>query len=196
MDIVKFTGELRSDVGKKNSKTLRREGSVPAVIYGYKGENVHFSCKPIDVRGLIYTAQFKLAEIDVDGKSYKCILKDADFHPVSDELVHMDFLMLTDGHPIKYNVPVRPVGESPGVKIGGKLQQKLRTVRVKTTPDKMIDHLTVDISSLELGASVRVKDISAPEGFEIMNPMNNPVASVEVPRALRSAAAKAEAEAK
>lgn len=193
METIVISGELRAATGTKSAKQSRAEGTVPCVIYG-GGDNISCTISPKSVRDLIYTPDFKLAEVTVDGTAYRCILKDAQFHPVTDNLVHLDFLKLIDGHPVKVEVPVRCVGASPGVKVGGKLQQKLRRIKIKTVPEKIVDHLTVDISSLELGQSVRVRDIAAPEGIQIMNPMANPVASVEIPRALRSAAAKAEAE--
>lgn len=193
METIAISGELRAATGTKNAKQNRAAGAVPCVIYG-GGDNISFTIDPKSVRDLIYTADFKLAEVTVDGGKHNCILKDAQFHPVTDNLVHLDFLKLVDGHPIKVEVPVRCVGASPGVKTGGKLQLKLRRIKIKTTPENIVDHLTVDISSLELGNSVRVRDINVPEGVEIMNPMANPVASVEIPRALRSAASKAEGE--
>lgn len=191
MDTVVINGVPREGLGKKTARAARKEGQVPCVIYG-GGDNVSFTVKPLSVRDLVYTADFKLAEINVDGTSHRCILKDIQFHPVTDNIVHIDFLKLVEGQPIKLEVPVRCEGVSPGVKLGGKLQQNLRKIKIKTTPDKIVDHLTVDISSLELGQAVRVRDINVPEGIEVMNPMANPVAAVEIPRALRSAASKAE----
>ncbi|MGK0390934.1 MAG: large subunit ribosomal protein L25 [Maribacter sp.] len=186
METIAISGELRAATGTKYAKQNRAAGAVPCVIYG-GGENVSFTINPKSVRDLIYTSDFKLAEVTIDGTAHRCILKDAEFHPVTDKLLHMDFLKLVDGHPVKVEVPVRCVGVSPGVKIGGKLQQKLRRLSIKALPEKMVDHLVVDISLLELGDSVRVSDVQIPEGIQIMNPMANPVASVEVPRALRSA---------
>ncbi len=186
METIKITGEARTAGGSTSATNIRKEGKIPCVVYG-GGESTLFSLNPLDVRSLVYTPDFKLAEITVDGKTTTCILKDIQMHPVTDSIMHIDFLKLVDGHPVKLDVPVRCVGVSPGVKVGGKLQQKLRKIRIKTVPEKIVDHLTVDISALELGDSVRVRDIDLPEGIEIMNPMANPVASVEIPRALRSA---------
>ncbi len=193
MKTIKINGNLRQDLGKKANATLRKEGLVPGIIYG-GSDNVTFSVKPRDLRDLIYTPDFNVVELDIDGTTNRCILKDIQFHPVTENIVHIDFLRLVEGHSIKLDIPVKCVGVSPGVKLGGKLQQKMRTVKVKTLPENMVDQLTVDISSLELGDSVRVKDIQANENIEIMNPMANPVATVEVPRALRSATSKAEKE--
>ncbi len=186
MEIIKLEGQKRESAGTTGANKIRKSGQIPCVIYG-GGDNVFCSLKPKDVKSLIYTADFKLAEVEVDGATHKCILKDLQVHPVTDNIMHIDFLRLVDGHPVKLEVPVKCVGASPGVKVGGKLLQKMRKIKIKTVPEKMVDQLTVDISSLELGDSVRVRDVEIPEGIEIMNPMANPIASVEIPRALRSA---------
>ena len=186
MNSVAFTATERSDKGKTSSKAVRKEGKIPCILYG-GGVNVSFSTTHKDIKNLIYTPDFKLAEITIDGAVHKCILKDVQFHPVTETVLHADFLKLEDGRPVQLEVPVRFKGVSPGVKTGGKLQQTLRRVKIKTTPDKMVDELLVDISELELGMSARVRDLEVPEGIEVMNSMGIPVVSVEVPRALRSA---------
>ncbi len=187
MQSVQVSGEVRENLGKKHSKATRREGSVPAVLYG-AGDPVHFTIKPLSVRSLIYSPEFKLAELSIGGKTYKAIVKDYQFHPVTDNLRHIDFLALKDDHPVKVQVPVTFEGTSPGVRSGGKLQVAVRRVKIKTTPANLVDKLVLDISELELGSAIRVRDIKEIEGVEIMNPPGQPIASVEVPRALRSAA--------
>ncbi len=187
MQSVKVSGEIRENLGKKSSKATRREGLVPAVLYG-AGDPIHFTIKPLDVRSLIYSPEFKLAELAVDGKTVKAIVKDYQFHPVTDELRHIDFLALVPGHPIKVQVPVAFEGDSPGVRVGGKLLVSVRRVKIKTTPENLVDKVILDISGLELGSAIRVRDIAPMEGVEIMNPAGTPIATVEVPRALRSAA--------
>lgn len=193
MEIVAIKGQVRSDVGKKSSKAVRKEGLVPCVLYGTK-EVIHFTIDPKSVKDLIYTPDFKLAEIDIDGTVYKTILKDKQFHPVSDAIVHLDFLALVEGQKVNIEVPVRFKGVSPGIKLGGKLQQNLRRVKIKSTPEQMVGDLTLDISKLKLGDAIRVRDIAAIDGVEIMSPAGTPVASVEIPRALKSADAAAEGE--
>jgi len=186
MQSVKVSGEVRENLGKKSSKITRREGLVPGVLYG-AGDPVHFTIKALDVRSLVYTPEFKLAELSVGGKSYKAIVKDYQFHPVTDQLRHIDFLALQPNHLLKVQVPVVFEGDSPGVRGGGKLQVAVRRVKIKTTPENLVDKLVLDISELELGSAIRVRDIDPIEGVEIMNPGGQPIASVEVPRALRSA---------
>ncbi|PPK88807.1 LSU ribosomal protein L25P [Neolewinella xylanilytica] len=187
MEVVQVSGEVRDNLGKRASKDVRRHGLVPAVVYGI-GDPVHFTVKALDLRSLIYTPEFKLADLNVGGESYRVIVKDYQFHPVTDELRHIDFLALEEGRSIKVQVPVTFTGTSPGVRGGGKLQVSVRRIKIKTTPEHLVDHVTLDISELELGQSIRVRDIAPMEGVEIQNPGGQPVATVEVPRALRSAA--------
>ena len=184
---VSVNGTKREAVGKKATKAARKAGLVPCVLYSKAKENVHFTVKPHDVRPLIYTGEFKLAEINVDGTTHKCILKKVDFHPVSDDIRHIDFIELQDGHPVKVEVPLRFEGTSPGVRNGGKFMQSVRKIKIKTTPELLVDEVVADISELMLGHSIRVRDIEAIEGVEIMNPGALPVASVVVPRSLKGA---------
>ncbi|MCB0639157.1 MAG: 50S ribosomal protein L25 [Lewinella sp.] len=195
MNVVAFKGEVRTDLGKKATKAVRSEGKIPAVLYGGE-ETIHFTTTHKDVKPIVFTPDFKIAEVDVDGKTYRCIVKDIQWHPVSDEIQHIDFLRLIDGHPIKLEVPVHFVGSAPGVRAGGKLQQTVRRVKIKTTPENMVDELKLDVSKLEMGQSIRVRDITAIEGVEILAQPGTPVALVEIPRALRSAATAAAKEAR
>jgi len=194
MQSVAITGAPRTTLGKKGTRTIRREGMIPAVLYG--GDDViHFSTTANDVKDLIYTPDLKLAKIEIEGKTYNAIVKDVQFHPVTDDIIHLDFLRLVDGVSVRAEVPVRVKGQSPGVKSGGKLIKLVRRVKIKTTPENLIDEVRVDISTLKLGTVRRVRDIDLPEGVEIMNSPGIPVVSVQVPRMLRSATAAAEKEA-
>jgi len=188
METIKVSGQVREQLGKKSAKATRRDGLVPAVLYGAGDETIHFTVNALALRDLIYTPAFKLAEVEVNGQSYRSIVKDYQFHPVTDELRHIDFLALEDGRTIKVQVPVTFSGTSPGVRGGGKLQVSVRRIKIKTTPEHLVDHLNLDITGLELGQSIRIRDIDPIEGVEIQNPGGQPVATVEVPRALRSAA--------
>ncbi len=188
MEIVNIKAEVRSDVGSKTARALRREGRIPCVAYG--GDQVfYFSVHPADVKELIFTPNFKLASIELDGAEHKCIVKDLQAHPVTDEIIHIDFLRLVEGHPLKVNVPVAFKGASPGVKAGGKLVQTMRTVKIKTDPANLVDKLYVSVAGLGLGQSVRVRDIEPNDNVEILSAPATPVAQVTIPRALKSAAA-------
>jgi large subunit ribosomal protein L25 len=188
MVTLEINATSRHGFGKKGSKTDRKSGNVPAVMYG--GEEVlHFTVTKVGVKHLIYTPDFKVAEIVLDGKKYSAILKSAQFHPVSEELLHIDFLRLIPKTPIKVEVPLRFKGTSPGVKLGGKLIQQLRKIKIKTTPESLVDELKADISKLDLGQALRVREVIVPAGVEIMNNGATPVALIEIPRALKAAAA-------
>lgn len=189
MEIVNVEAQARESFGKKHTKKVRKEGLVPAIIYG-GDNNTAISVTPQSVKSLVYTPDFKLAEISVSGEAHKCILKDIVFHPITDEIVHIDFLRVIPGTPIKVEIPIDFKGKSPGVKEGGKLIPQMRKVKVKTDPDSLVDKVFVDISNLELGGSVRVRDIEFPAGVEVLTTTATPVAIVEVPRALKSAAAE------
>ena len=194
MKVVALTAERRTEIGKKATKKDRSNELIPCVMYGGE-EPIHFTTNFNDIKSLLYTGDFKIAEVTIDGTTYRSIVKDWQAHPLTDEVLHIDFLRLIDGRPIKVEVPIRFTGSSPGVKVGGKLQQSVRRVKIKTTPDKLIDEVTLDISSLELGQSIRIRDIEAIDGIEIMQSPGIPVAVIEIPRALRAAeAAKAKDE--
>ncbi len=192
MKVVSITAEERTEFGKKATKEIRTAGKIPAVVYSVNGVT-HFSTTPKAVKPLVYTPEFKVAEIEIAGATKKALIKAIDFHPVTDEILHMDFIEMVEGQPIRASIPVKFKGVSPGVKAGGKLISNLRTVKVKATPDTLVDELYVDISSLQLAEAVRVRDIEVPEGLSIEVDGATPIAVVEVPRALKSAAAKAEA---
>ncbi len=193
MQYVQIEAQNRTSHGKTAVKALRASNRIPAVIYSKNGSNA-ISTTAADVKSLVYTPEFKLAEISCDGKTYKAILKDITFNPVTEEIQHIDFLELIDGHAIKIELPVKFKGVSPGVKAGGKLIQSLRKVKVKATPEKMVDELHLSISGLELGQSARVRDINFPEGVECLVSPSIPVATIDIPRALKSAATAAKKE--
>ncbi len=192
MEVLQFNAEKR-DLSTKSAK-LRKEGKIPAVIYG-PDVLEHFTVTHKDVKKLIFTPDFKIGEVNVGGSAHKCIVKDIQWHPVTDEIRHIDFLALKEGTKVNIEIPVRFKGVSPGVKAGGSLMQTMRRVKVKLDPKHIVDELYIDISTLELGDAVRVKDIEMPENLELMVSEAIPVATVEVPRALRSAEAAADGDA-
>lgn len=195
MQTVAISGTSRTDLGKKATKAVRKEGNIPCVMYG-GGEVVHFATTLNQVRQLIYTPEFKTADVTVGDQTAKCIVKEVQYHPVTDDILHIDFLRLIDGHPVKVELPVTFFGNSPGLKVGGKLQQNLRRVKIKTTPEHLVSELKLDISGLDLGQSIRIRDLEVNENIEIMVAPGTPVATVEIPRALRAAAAAAAKEEK
>lgn len=196
MITVEIQGNERPEVGKRTSNSERKNGLIPAVMYGGKDVK-HFNVTTAAVKHIVYTPDFKIAEISLGGEKVRAILKQVQFHPVTEQILHIDFLRLLDKTPIKVEVPLRFKGTSPGVKVGGKLIQQVRKIKIKTTPESLVDELNADISSLDLGQSLRVRDIIVPQGIEIINNPAIPVALIEIPRALKAAAAaEAKAEAK
>ena len=193
MKTIAIEGTLRTEIGKKSTKALRNNGLVPCVVYG-GAQNVHFSATTQAFRDLIYTNEFRIASVNVDGKSVNAIIKDVQFHPITDKIMHIDFLELVENKKLITQIPITLVGAPKGVKVGGVLMQKIRKVKVKTTPSNLSSSINVDVAHLDLGKSIRIRDIKVSEEIEIMNAGGIPIASVEVPRALRSSTSK-EAEA-
>jgi large subunit ribosomal protein L25 len=185
MKSIAISGSPRENVGKRDAKELRYEGKVPAVLYGGK-EQIHFAIDAPSLKDLVYTAEVNFAEINVDGKKIKAILQDIQFHPLTEKIVHIDFLQLFDDKQVTMDIPVKLTGTSPGVKEGGKLVQKLRKLRVKSFPKDMPQYVEVSLESLTVGKSVRVRDLSA-KGYTITNVKEDTVVSVIMSRALKQA---------
>ena len=186
MNTFQLSGVARTDTGKKATKLDRANGRIPCVAYG-RGGTEHFTVAPADVRKLVFTPSFNIVELNVNGSDMRAILKDVQYHPTTDAIEHIDFLRLEDDYAVKAEIPLRTKGVSPGVKGGGRLVQSVRTIKVKVKPEQLVDELFVDISGLQLGDAVRVRDIDVPEGIKVMTNSAVPVALVEIPRALRSA---------
>ena len=194
MKSVKIEGVKREGLGKKITRQLRSEGLVPAVIYG-GNETIHFSAPVLAFRTLVYTPEFQLAEIVVDGVSHRCIMKDLQFDVVTDALNHVDFLELNDDRKVIATLPLKFVGVSKGVKDGGRLEIKIKSLHVRAYPKFLREHIEVPIDNLELHGNIRVQDVVA-ENMEILNTPRIPIASVVTTRALRTeeaASAKAPA---
>lgn len=189
MKTVTIDGQLRTEFGKKATNQIRSQELVPAVIYGGAAE-VNFAASAKSFKPLIYTAEFQLAEVNVNGKTYKCILKDLQFDKVTDALIHVDLLELVEDKKVVATLPLKYIGNSIGVKDGGKLEIKIKSVKVKTLPKFLKENITVDISTLALNGNLRVEDIVA-ENMEIMNSPRIPIASVVMTRQLKQEEAAA-----
>lgn len=180
-----MSGEKREDLGKRATKALRNEKKIPCVMYG--GEEVlHFSTVFHEVRDLVFTPDFKVADVHIDGETYRAIVKQVQWHPVTDEILHIDFLRLIEGVPVKISIPIHFEGTSPGVRNGGTLLQKLRRATVKTRPENLVTEIVLDISGLKMSDSLRVRDIELGDDVEILNDPGVPVATVASPRSLRT----------
>jgi large subunit ribosomal protein L25 len=185
MESVVINASQRSAQGKSASAQQRRDGMVPCILYS-QGENVTFNASPTELKSLLYTPDFKIAEIKLNGTTHRCILKAIQNHPLTDKVIHLDFLKLVKGTPVKVEVPLKLKGIAAGVKSGGKMVQRMRTVMIKADSENIISEVSLDVTALELGQTLRIKDIIAIKGVEILNPGSTPVVGVEVPRALKT----------
>ncbi|MBV9963424.1 MAG: 50S ribosomal protein L25 [Parafilimonas sp.] len=183
MKTITIEGQLRTELGKKATRQLRSQELVPGVIYG-GAQEVNFSAPAKAFKNLVYTPQFQLAEVKVDGKSYTCILKDLQFDKVSDHLIHVDLLELVEDKKVIADLPLKFNGVAAGVKEGGKLVTKMKTLKVKTLPKYLKENIEVDINDLKLNENIRVEDVKA-DNMEIMNSPRIPIASVVLTRQLK-----------
>ena len=185
MKSIAISGSPRENVGKRDAKELRYQGLVPAVLYGGKTQT-HFAVSAADLKPVIYTPVVHFIDITVAGAKSTAIIQDIQFHPLTEQILHVDFLELDEKKPIAIEIPIRLTGTSPGVKMGGKLVQKLRKLRIKALPKDHVDNIDVSIESLEVGKSVRVGDLQF-DKLTITNAKEDTIVSVTTSRALRQA---------
>lgn len=190
MKTITIQGQLRTEAGKKAARQLRSQENVPAVIYG-GAQEINFYASAKEFKPLVYTSEFQVAEVKIDGKSYRAILKDLQFDKVTDALLHVDLLELVDSKKVIATLPLKFVGTSAGVKAGGKLITKIKSLKVKAFPKDLRENIEVDITPLELNGNIRVQDVVAPN-MEIMNSPRIPVASVVMTRQLKQDEAAAD----
>lgn len=181
MKTVSISGSLRENVGKKDAKEKRKQGLIPCVIYGGK-EQVHFYTDELNFRDLVYTPESCLVKVEINGKSYDAMLQDAQFHPVSDKILHADFLETFPDKPIKIDVPVKLEGSAPGLITGGKLHLLFRKIRVKALPQDLPDNIVIDISKLEIGDSVKVGSLQY-KNLEFLNHPSSVIVMIKTTRA-------------
>lgn len=191
MKTLELKGELREVEGKKGASALRREKMVPCVIYG--GETpVHFSVEVSELKPLVYTPNAYFVNINLQDKTYKSAMREIQTHPVTDALLHIDFVQVFDDKPVKMELPVRVVGNSAGVRAGGKLSVNVRKLKVEALPGKMPDDISLDITNLNIGDKLRISDLNV-EGVTFLDASNVVVATVRMTRSAKSAAAAEEA---
>jgi len=192
MKTFELKGEIRDDFGKKAARAYRSEALIPCVAYGgHDEENLNFVVKNSDVRNLVYTPEVFLVDLDLGKKKFQAIVKDVQFHPVKDTILHIDFLHVFEKTPVVIEIPVRLEGLAEGVRAGGKLSLDARKLKVKAVPAKLPEVLVVNVEKLELGKSIQVSDLKF-DDLEILNAKNAVVCRVQLTRAARGAAAKAE----
>ena len=185
MQVFELQGELRTDLGKKATNLLRAEGKVPCVIYGGE-QNIHFSVVEKDLQKLLYTPIVYTIKLVINGTEYNAVMREIQFHPVSDRVLHIDFYQIYEDKPVVMEVPVKLHGFSVGVQAGGKLSLVVRKLKVKAIPANLPGEIDIDVTNLGLGKSIKVKDLSF-ENFEITNAKEVVVAQVKLTRAARAA---------
>ncbi len=189
MQTIEIKGTVRTELGKKSTKALRAEGSVPCVIYGGE-QNIHFTAPEAEFRKIIYTPNVYIINVNVDGTVYPTILQDTQFHPVKEQILHADFLAVKEDKPVVIEIPVKLEGFAEGVKAGGKLQLEKRKLKVKALAKDLPDELTINIDSLGLGKTMQVGQLSY-DNLELLNAKNAVVVAVRLTRAARAAAQQA-----
>jgi large subunit ribosomal protein L25 len=190
MKTITIEGQLRTEHGKQATRQLRSEDNVPGVIYG-GAQEVNFYAPASAFKTLVYTPEFQLTEVKVDGKSYTCIMKDLQFDKVTDQLLHIDLLELVEDKKVIATLPLKLTGVPVGVKGGGKLLTKMKSLKVKTFPKYLKENIEVDITALELNGNIRVQDVVS-ENYEILNSPRIPIASVVLTRQLKQEEATAD----
>ncbi len=180
MKTVALTGELRPSLGTKDAKSLRNEGKVPCVLYG-GGEQVHFFVYSPDFNALVYTPNTYKVQLTIEGKQYLAVLQDMQFHPVNESILHADFLAVDENKSVVVSIPIKVTGNSPGVRAGGKLIQKIMRLKVRGKINMIPDSVEVSISEMEIGHSVKVKDLDV-KGIDVLDAKENAVVSVKITR--------------
>lgn len=180
MKTVSLSGSLRTNVGKSDAASLRNKGQVPCVIYGGK-EQTHFYADERAFKNIIYTPDTNLVNIDLGDKKFTAVVQEAQFHKINDKLIHVDFLEVVEGKPVTVWIPVKTVGQSEGVKEGGKLNVKMRKVKVRGLVNKLPERIELNIEKLGIGKSISVGDINI-DGLTLLHPKNISVVSVQVTR--------------
>ncbi|MBN2520315.1 MAG: 50S ribosomal protein L25/general stress protein Ctc [Bacteroidales bacterium] len=183
MESIEIKGTIRKNIGKKYTKKLRIEEQVPCVLYGGK-ENIHFHAHKNAFKEIVYTPNAYLIDLNIDGKKYDAIMQDIQFHPVTDEILHLDFYEVSEGKKVIIRIPIKVTGDSEGVKQGGKLIIKRRRLRVKALPKDIPGFLEIDISDLGLGQTKKINELSY-DKLELIGPPNAVVCGVHVTRAAK-----------
>lgn len=198
MKQIAINGTVRTELGKKATKEIRKSGNVPCVIYGEKKDEngnplaIHFSVSEKEINKLIYTPHIYLVDINIDGVDYKAVLKEVQFHPVKDNVLHVDFYEVHAEKPIVMGVPVQAQGLAAGVRAGGRLMMMVRKLNVRAMYDQIPEKLFVDVTALQLGKTVKAGDLQF-EGLEMVTPKEVIVCAVKMTRAAMGAAAAAAA---
>jgi large subunit ribosomal protein L25 len=186
MKQVSLSGALRTHVGKTEAKAIRKQNMVPAVMYGGKEQKI-LTVPYVDLQKILYSPDVYQVNLTIDGVTYPTVIREVQFHPVTDRILHVDFLELLPGKEVVIEIPVKFVGTSPGVLAGGKLVKSLRKIKVKATAENFPEYVTVDISGLNIGNTLKIKDIQLPNAKLVDTP-ERAVAAVVATRSSQQAA--------
>ena len=194
MKEINVTGQKRTDLGKKASKLARKEGLIPCNIYGEKKDEngapvaMSFVCPMSELRKVVYTPHIYVVNLNIDGVEHKAVMRELQFHPVTDALLHVDFYEITEEKPVVVGIPVKLNGLAQGVRDGGRINLSIRKINVKAPYKAIPETLDIDVTNLQLGKSIKVGQLQF-EGLELVTPAEVIVCSVKATRASRSAAA-------
>lgn len=176
MKTLEISAVKRTESGKKKARRLREEGNVPCVIYG-GGENIHFYTLEKNFKNLVYTHHVHLVKFDIEGAIHQAIIKEIQFHPVTDQILHIDFIEIFDDKPAVIDIPIDIIGNSIGIRNGGKLRQRRRTIKVKGLVQDLPDVLEIDITNLNIGDSFKVRDLQF-DKMELLDPKQTLIVGV------------------
>ena len=181
MNSVSLSGSLRENVGKKDAKALRRNGQVPCIIYGNNIEQVKFFTDARSFKKILYTPETLIIDFEINGKVYHTILQDIQYHPVTDDVLHADFLYVNEENPITVTLPVRTQGTCPGVMRGGRMNMNLSKLKVRGYVNDLPDNIMIDVTKLQMNQAIKVKDLDL-EKITVLVPANTIVVDVRAPR--------------
>ena len=182
MDSITLTAVAPRETGKKAVKATRNEGRVPCVLYGPSTDPVHFSVPTLDLRPLIHTSETYRVGLALEGEDHEAILKNVDFHPITDEPLHVDFLALTKGQKLTLTIPIHLDGTAPGVKAGGRLSQPLHDLQISSLPKDIPGHVSIDISTMQIGDSLHVGELALGDEIEILTDPVRTIVTITAPR--------------
>ncbi len=190
MQTFQLEGKVREQVGRRSAMDARAADAIPCVLYG-DGENIHFEVTKSAINGLVFSPNVYKVHITINGAAHECLMREIQFHKVTDEVLHIDFLKLNPAKAVTCVVPVKATGQSVGVRAGGKLVTRLRKLTIRALPANLVDKIEIDITDLDVNKTIRVGDVSIPN-VDILGSKSIPILTVEIPRALRSAEAAAD----
>ena len=189
MKSISITGSARASVGKNTAREVRAAGNIPCVLYGGT-DLLHFSASEVQFKKLLYTPEVFTVHLDINETQFKAVLREVQVHPVSDEILHLDFLQMFADKQVVIDVPVHITGNSIGVKQGGKLITKVRKLKIKALPADLPESITLNVDTLEIGKAIKVKDINV-KNVEILDSPNSVVTAVQITRQVATEAAPA-----